>query len=84
MECGVPVVSYKCPCGPKDIISDGKDGFLVPLENEQMMANRICQLIEDEELRQRMGAAAKEKAQRYHVDEIAKRWMILFNDLVQP
>ena len=81
MECGLPVVSYQCP-GPKNIISDGKDGFLVPVGDEQMMADRICQLIEDEELRQNMGVAAKEKAKRYHRDEIAKQWMSLFDELV--
>lgn len=82
MECGVPVVSYQCPYGPQDIISDGKDGFLVPVGDEQMMADRICRLIEDEELRQRMGAAAKETAKQYHSDEITKQWMTLFGELV--
>ena len=83
MECGVPVVSYQCPCGPKDIISDGVDGFLVPVGNEQMMADRICTLIEDEELRRKMGASAKEKAKKYHIDDITKQWMSLFNELIR-
>ena len=82
MECGLPVVSYQCPCGPKDIISDGVDGFLVPVGDEQMMADRICTLIEDEELRRKMGAAAKEKAKKYHIDNITKQWMNLFEELV--
>lgn len=82
MECGVPVVSYQCPCGPKDIITDGKDGFLVPVGDEQMMADRVCKLIDDEELRRKMGAAAKEKAKQYHIDEIAKRWMSLFEEVL--
>ena len=83
MECGLPVVSYQCPCGPKDIISDGVDGFLVPVGNEQMMADRICTLIEDEELRRKMGASAKEKAKKYHIDNITKLWMNLFEELVK-
>lgn len=83
MECGVPVVSYQCPYGPKDLISEGKDGFLVPVGDEQMMADRICTLIEDEQLRRRMGVAAKDKAKQYHLDIIIDRWMQLFNDLVK-
>lgn len=83
MECGVPVVSYQCPYGPKDLISEGEDGFLVPVGDEQMMADRICTLIEDEQLRRRMGVAAKEKAKLYHLDIIIDRWMQLFNDLVK-
>lgn len=83
MMCGLPVVSYNCPCGPSDIISEGEDGFLVPLNDETAMANRICQLIEDEKLRQRMGRAAKDKAQQYRLEKIIPLWMDLFNKLMK-
>lgn len=82
MECGVPFVSYQCPCGPRDLITEGVDGFLVPVNDEETMANRICQLIEDEELRKTMGHAAKEKARNYHIDNITKQWMTLFNEVI--
>lgn len=82
MMCGLPIVSYACPCGPKDIISDGSDGFLVPVGDEQAMADRICQLIDDKELRQRMGKAAKEKANKYKIENIIPQWMNLFNRLI--
>ncbi len=82
MECGLPVVSYQCPCGPKDIITDGKDGFLVPVNNEQMLADKICDLIEDENLRRQMAAAAREKALRYRDSSIAEQWMKLFEEIV--
>ncbi len=82
MECGLPVVSYQCPCGPKDIITDGKDGFLVPVNDEQMLANKICDLIEDENLRHQMAAAAREKALRYRDSSIAEQWMKLFEEIV--
>lgn len=81
MECGLPIVSYACPCGPKDIIADGKDGFLVPVKNEAVLADRLCQVIEDETLRKRMGAAAKERAKDYDIAVIAARWMKLFREL---
>lgn len=82
MECGLPVVSYQCPCGPKDIITDGKDGFLVPVNDEQMLAEKICDLIEDENLRRQMAAAAREKALRYRDSSIAEQWMKLFEEIV--
>lgn len=83
VECGVPIVSYQCPCGPRELINDGLDGFLVPVGNEEMMADRICALIEDEEMRHRMGKAAKAKAKDYHLENIIRQWMDLFNDLVK-
>lgn len=81
IECGVPVVSYDCPCGPKEIISDGVNGFLVPFGDEQAMADRICQLIEDVDLRKKMGEAAKKEAKKYQINSIIDRWMQLFREL---
>lgn len=83
LECGVPVVSYQCPCGPKEIITDGENGFLVPIDDERAMADRICQLIEDEDLRKRMGALAKLKAQDYQIEAIVQRWMSFFREIVE-
>lgn len=82
MECGLPAVSYQCPCGPKDIITNGKDGFLVPVNDEQMLAERICSLIENEDLRRQMAFEAKLRAQYYHVESIAQRWMKLFEEVL--
>jgi len=64
------------------LITEGVDGFLVPVNDEEAMANRICQLIEDEELRKTMGQAAKEKARNFHIDNITKQWMTLFNEVI--
>ena len=58
MACGLPVVSYDCPCGPKDIIIDGVDGFLVSTGDEKMLAEKICYLIENPNIRTQMGTAA--------------------------
>lgn len=79
MACGLPVVSYECPCGPKDIITEGKDGFLVPVNDETALAHRIICLIEDEELRKEMGAAAQEKSKQYSIENIIPLWMNLFH-----
>ena len=81
MSCGLPAVSYACPCGPRDIITDGKDGFLVKPNGEQALAERINRLIEDEPLRQQMGRAAKEKSMSYSIDAITRQWMTLFSEL---
>ena len=82
MSCGLPVVSYDCPCGPKDIVTDGIDGFLVPTGDEQMLAEKICYLIENPNIRTQMGAAALKKSENYHIEKIIPMWMNLFERLI--
>ena len=82
MKCGVPAVSFACPCGPKDIITDGKDGFLVNNGNTKQLAERICYLIEHEEERKEMGKNAIETAKKYDINEIGKQWKELFEKIV--
>ena len=78
MECGVPVVSYACPCGPRDIIGDGNNGYLVEVDDKAALADRICQLIENIEKRKMMGRAAKIRAQDFAIENIMKQWRTLF------
>lgn len=82
MSCGVPCVSFTCPCGPRDIVKDGEDGFLVPVGDVDMLAERICRLIENDELRKTMGRNARINMQRYSVDKVMKEWEKLFERLV--
>ena len=78
---GLPLVSYACPCGPRDIIRDGQDGFLVERGDMKTFAARLRQLIEDEELRRRMGQAAKVNSQRFSLYNVMKQWEALFAEL---
>ena len=81
MSCGLPVVSFDCDYGPREIITDGIDGFLVPLGNVEMFANRICQLIENPQLRQKMGNAGIISSKRYSPDIIMPQWKLLFETI---
>jgi glycosyltransferase involved in cell wall biosynthesis len=81
--CGLPIVAYDCPWGPRSIVKDGENGYLVPPEDEAAMADRICRLIEDSSLRKRMGASAFETSKQYGMDRIVSRWMALFEELCQ-
>ena len=81
MSCGLPVVAFDCPYGPKEILTDGKDGFLVKNRDIDAFALRVCQLIENEELRQQMGKNAVQKAQRYSTANIMPMWKELFETL---
>lgn len=83
MSCGLPVVSFDCPYGPADIVTDGVDGFLVKNRDFNEFANRVCQLIEDKDLRVRMGHAAVKSSQRYRADVIMPKWKELFERIAK-
>ena len=81
MSCGLPCVSFDCPNGAREMIDDGVNGFLVDYLNVEKLADKVCILIENENLRKRMGAKAKESVLRYNPDQIMVLWEKLFNDL---
>ena len=80
MRCGLPPVSFACPCGPRDIINDGVDGLLCRNGDISDLAEKICTLIEDEALRQEMGKKAAINVERFCIDNIMKEWDLLFKE----
>jgi glycosyltransferase involved in cell wall biosynthesis len=81
MSCGLSVVAFDCPYGPADIITDGKDGFLIKGRNNIEFANRICSLIENDQLRVRLGKAGIQSSKRYDQGLIMPQWKKLFEQL---
>ena len=81
MACGVPCVSYDCPCGPSDIIRSGEDGFLVSNHDTDGFTQKLLELIENRELRLKMGAQAKINVKRYLPEVVVKQWDELFKSL---
>ena len=83
MSCGLPLVAFDAPCGPKDIITDGKNGFLVSSGNIEMFAEKVCSLIESEDLRRTMGNSARQMSFDYQETKIMNRWVELFDKVVK-
>lgn len=78
MACGLPVVSFDCPAGPDEIITDGVDGLLVPSGDVHALAEKLMVLMSDENLRRRLGQQARQTAQRYDMATLADQWITLF------
>lgn len=83
MACGLPVVAFDCENGPRSIMTDGEEGYLVPAFNVDLFADRLKKLMSDEDLRKRMGEKGQKKSQCYHIDSIGKQWEHLFDELMQ-
>jgi glycosyltransferase involved in cell wall biosynthesis len=62
MACGVPVITTP-NCG--SVVRDGVDGFIVPIRDAFALADRMQQLVQDRQLRDQMGAAARQRAREF-------------------
>lgn len=78
---GIPIVAFQCKCGPKDVVSDGINGYLVPEGDIAGMSQRLEILMKDVTLRKRMGLRAKESALRFNEEAIMEKWMNTFQTL---
>ena len=81
MACGLPVVSFDCPWGPRAIISDGEDGMLVENGNVDKLAEALVLMIQNPKQRKAMADKAIENVQRFSIDQIAGLWKSLFESL---
>jgi glycosyltransferase involved in cell wall biosynthesis len=79
MACGLPVVSFDCPAGPDEIITDGVDGLLVPSGDVHALAEKLMSLMSDKGQRKRLGQQARQTAQRYDMEALANQWAALFD-----
>ena len=83
MSKGLAVVSFDCPTGPADVIDDHENGLLVPLGDTSALAAALRELIEDEPLRRRLGAAAATSAREYGMDAVGPRWEALLETVIR-
>lgn len=82
MACGLPIVSFDCKCGPKDLLSTGESGILVPFGDIEAMASSICKLIENDTLRKSIGHNAYIESENYMMHNILPKWEKLFIELL--
>lgn len=68
MALGVPVVSTDCDFGPGEIITDGRDGYLVPVSGWRLMADRILELLEGTAQRKKISDEGLRRAERFGID----------------
>ncbi|MBP5776298.1 MAG: glycosyltransferase family 4 protein [Prevotella sp.] len=81
MACGLPVISFDCPCGPKDIITDGVNGFLIEKENVDELAKSIISLAESPDLANKIKYNAQIRSRDFDIDTVAGKWKSLFDSL---
>jgi len=74
MACGCPVVSIDCPYGPEEIITDGLDGILSPLADEQSLANNMLRVLNNPELKESLISNGYRRAMDYTDAQSSRRY----------
>lgn len=81
MSCGVPVISFDCKCGPKDIIQTGINGLLVPNGDIQALADAMMKVMEDEAYRKMLSLNARKVVDTYSEQAVMSQWIRLFTSI---
>ena len=74
MASGLPCIAYDCPCGPRTIIENDSNGFLIENGNENQFIQALEKIIIDENLRFQMGKKAKISVDKYKIDAVMQKW----------
>lgn len=83
MASGLPCVAYDCPVGPRSIITDQENGFLVEDGNVDLFVEKLNLLIENEDIRKQLGEKAKKSVANYDLDTIMQQWQNLFKSVLK-
>ena len=78
---GLPEVSFDCPCGPDEIIEDGKNGFIIKDFDKTLFAQKLAELMENEGMREEFSRRSKELSRKYLPENILPQWEALFEEL---
>ena len=81
MSFGIPCISFNCPHGPSDMITNGEEGILVPVGDINKLADSIEWMITHKEERERMSQNSREKVKYYLAENIMPQWVELFNKI---
>jgi glycosyltransferase involved in cell wall biosynthesis len=83
MASGLPCVAFDCPVGPRALISNTENGFLIQENQIDEFALKVNLLIENNDLAKIMGQKGISSVKKYNTESIMKQWVDLFQSLVK-
>lgn len=78
---GLPCVSFRCPAGPSEIILDDINGYLLDCFDIEQMAEKINQLIENQDIRKKFSDNSMVGTEKFNIDKISEQWVELIEQI---
>ena len=75
----LPIISFDVRCGPKDIIEDKKNGFLIPCFDNKFMVKKINELINNPEKRKDFSSNSQINLDKFKIEVITNQWIKLLS-----
>ncbi len=71
---GIPCISFDIDVGPREIIKDGKNGFIIKDRNKELMKKKILEIMNSRDVRNEIGNNAKINAEKYYIENVVNEW----------
>lgn len=76
MALGLPCISTDCPCGgPRELIDDGINGYLIPTNNSVALAEKMALLLTNKSISEKFSKEAFRIREKYNYNKIGNQWM---------
>lgn len=83
-SCGLPIITFACPSGPAELVDNNVNGYIVNNVGDiKELSDRVCELIEDEKLRKKMGKGSIEVVKRFNINMICEKWILLYDNILK-
>lgn len=80
--CGLPIVAFACQCGPRDIIQNNINGYLIENINDKEFAQCLSNLMQDKSIRKNMSDAARKSSEIFDEECIMRKWEFLIHSMI--
>ncbi len=79
---GLPIISFNCKEGPAEIIDDGINGYLIEPGNVASFADKMVELMSNDELRLSFSKNSQKDLYRFNLDNITNKWVEVLNEIL--
>lgn len=81
LQFGLTEISFDCPCGPKEIIENANNGYIIDNFDQNVFAQKLSELMENDNLRNQFSERSLELSKKYLPEKIIPQWIDLFHAL---